>query len=56
MPQFEIKFSKKTFSRLDLLDLLLNIWSYAHGQKTDITLQYAKWCSELAVEQWRSEY
>ena len=56
MARFEMKFSKETFSRLDLPDLPLDIWSYAHGQKTDITLQYAKWCGELAAECWLPKY
>ena len=48
-----MKFSKESFSLLGLPDLLLNIWSYAHsGQRTEITLQYAKWCGELAAERW----
>ena len=53
-----MKFSKETFSRLDLANLLLNVHSYVHasGPQTEIEKQYAKWCGELAVERWRSDY
>ena len=47
-----MKLSKETFSQLDLADLLLNVYSYAHGASlpSDIEKQYAKWCGELVAE------
>ena len=53
-----IKFSKETFSRLDLADLLLNVHSYAHTTATpsEIEKQYAKWCGELVAESWSLRY
>ena len=48
----ETKFSKETFSQLDLPDLLLNVYLYMHtsGPQTEIEKKYAKWCGELAAE------
>ena len=51
-----MKFSKESFARLGLPDLLLNIWSYANGcvnvNNCKICLQYAKWQIELLSELW----
>ena len=51
-----MKFSKQSFSDQRLPEFLLNIYSYAHGQKSDITFQYCKWCSGLARQRWLPEY
>ena len=53
----EIKFSKKSFALLDLPNLLVNVWSYCHGQcrQCKICVQYAKWCVEIISERWRDE-
>ena len=54
MASVEMKFSKESFARLGLPDLLLNLWDYADPRHKDckICLQYAKWQVELLSELW----
>ena len=56
MASVEMKFSKESFARLGLPDLLLNLWGYANGcvnlNNCKICLQYAKWQIELLSELW----
>ena len=49
--------SRESFSSKTLPDLLLNIHYYTHKvPRVPETLQYAKWCVEIAAEQWLPEY
>ena len=52
-----MELSRRDFSKKTLPDLILNIHNYTHNiPKTASTLQYAKWCCEIAAEQWLPEY
>ena len=52
-----MKFSKESFAKHDLPDLLLNIYSYTHGGEiTPVIKQYVKWCGQLAAERWDENY
>ena len=51
-----LKFSKQSFQKLELPDLLLNIWCYADWPNDPICVQYQQWCVEVAKERWSSQY
>ena len=50
-----LEFSKKTFSQLDLPNLLINIWDYAFCH-CSICSQYQKWCTQVAKEKWQPDF
>ena len=52
-----MELSRRSFSSKTLPDLLSNIHCYTHKiPEVPETLQYAKWCVEIAAEQWLPEY
>ena len=40
----------ESFKRLDLPNLLINIWSYADKPNCPMCSQYQKWCIQAAKE------
>ena len=55
--QRAFRFSKETFARLELPDLLINVWSW--GTPHDgcvVCTQYRDWCVELVRERWLPYY
>lgn len=53
-----LKFSKETFSRQDLPNLLINIWSHSRpGYRSKPILKiYCNLCIECAREKWSGKY
>ena len=45
-----MRLEKKFFLRLDLPNLLINIWEYAHKPNNPILILYQKWCIEVAKQ------
>ena len=54
----QLKLSKSNFQRLQISDLLINIWDYNHKSHLNcsICIQYEKWCLEVAKSKWQSEF
>ena len=48
--------TKQIFEQLDLLDLLLNIWSNGDKLHLPILHQYTKWNMEIARSKWKDGY
>ena len=52
--------SKENFMRLDLLNLLINIWEYNDEEHNfincEICEKYEEWCIERARSQWKPEF
>ena len=46
--QQQLKFSKESFSELDLADLLINIWSYVDYLHDFVINQYCQYCIECS--------
>ena len=53
-----LKFSSVTFSRLDLPNLLINIWEYndERHKNCPICKQYKEWCIQVVKTQWQNSY
>ena len=45
-----MRLEKSFFLRLDLPNLLINIWEYAHKPNNPILIPYQKWCIEVAKQ------
>ena len=52
----DLKFSVNFFRRLDLPNLLINIWDCADKPNCTICKQYQKWCIIAAKEQWEKKF
>ena len=50
------KFLLESFRRLDLPNLLINIWSYAGKPNCPMCSQYQRWCIQAAKEKWLSSF
>ena len=50
--QQQQKFSKESFSELDLADLLINIWLYIDYLHDFVINQYCQYCIECSYEKW----
>ena len=52
--------SKENFMRLDLSNLLINIWEYNDEKhivvNCEICRKYEEWCIEAARSQWKPEF
>ena len=44
------------FSKIELPNLLISIWTYADHLHDPSVKQYEKWCVELAKEKWQPHY
>ena len=53
-----LKFSKESFSKYDISDLLINIWGYNDpvNANCDICKTYEKWCVKLPKERWQTNF
>ena len=50
-----LKFSQATFDRLDLPDLFINMWDYAHYTNCPCK-RYYYFCAEAAAKKWLPRY
>ena len=53
-----LKFSLEDFQKLDVPDLIINIWSYNWLQHLpcDTCYRYSVWCEQILKEKWKLEY
>ena len=50
-----MKFTEESFLKLDLAELLINIWSYSHS-KSFIVNTHHTWCIRAARKKWLRDY
>lgn len=50
-----MKFTEESFLKLDLAELLINIWSYSQS-KSFIVNTYNTWCIRAARKKWLRDY
>ena len=54
--QQQLKFPKELFLKLDLANLLINIWSYVDYLHDFVIGQYCQYCIECSYEKWGEDY